>query len=641
MQHQAAQNAQGRGNSATAPLIYLPNEPLHSPAYSPTSPGIEFSFDSFQPSDNDFGLEREDFNFDRFVVDGDQKDEEMGESTEAPNLSANHLAADLNGSAPNPPVSPGAVDFLLDKPGATALQAQDGSTRRHESVPKVVTVEREPEFVRNQGGASDHSLHDAEAAYQDTSHPTVPIAEGTIEDAAAIVAGEEYRGSRSEKRRSERRRLGREPDRDPIQEGADKAYREIVMAQRVASQAIRSSSASPGGSVAGKEKADLAQYTAPIAAGTIGAAAQSGIFERDNFVDHNGPGEGIDNNAYSENTFPIPQKDMTNPEQGTPIPFNMEVTMFEDLDVGEGVDYDSQTQGCETGAITKFMVPYSIHGASDNNFAYEDNSDLYDSAQPLPPSEIGPYSGLGYELSSFVEPGKKQEGNVHAMESSESSKSPSPIPQKRKRVNTRQNENNNGNERKKTPSSIKKPEETPPALFYPLGDLQQVQVQEETPNSRDGESLKRCGRGGRGGFSGRRGGKAGSVASPSHEDFNESFRQQRESLVSKSGLQTDENSDLWSAAYENMCSSKAMGYIILSIEIENLGIETLPHSQIAKELSKLVRDMPTILNPDPRFAEVLATRDSIIAILKMVDQQLGFELALVGWSCVWKLLSVR
>lgn len=253
---------------------------------------------------------------------------------------------------------------------------------------------------------------------------------------------------------------------------------------------------------------------------------------------------------------------------------------------------------------------------------HQDKNMYANSAQSLPPDT--PMFGTGLRLNSRIggqssaisletEDGDNQEVQKH------SSTSPSPILQNRK---IKEKKNDDENQRKRTPNSIKNPEETPSTLFYPLGDLQQVQVQDTTLKS-----------------SGTKGNLV-SGASPGHEKFNESFRQQQDALVSKSGLLLDENLDLWSNTYESMRSSNDMGYIILSIEMETLDLETRPHSQTAKELSKLVQDMPTILNYDPKFADVLSNRDNIIAILKMVDKQLGFELALVGWSCVWKLLSV-
>ena len=181
---------------------------------------------------------------------------------------------------------------------------------RIQSVPTVVTVEREPDFTRKRSssikdkpdsyrsepGTSDYysrgnrdsrdePLHNAERIYEEERHFTAPI------DAAAIsaaIAAEGYRESRSERRRDERRgerrsdyddydtkprdkeskrdsrdyndydRKPREKDskgereRDPIQEEADRAYREIVMARKIASQVIRSRSPSPSGSVLDK-----------------------------------------------------------------------------------------------------------------------------------------------------------------------------------------------------------------------------------------------------------------------------------------------------------------------------------------------------------------------------------------------------
>jgi hypothetical protein len=110
-------------------------------------------------------------------------------------------------------------------------------------------------------------MHDAEAIYQETEHSTAPIAAAAMGAAVAAVAAESTRSSRSDKRRDERRSgrtsdyderdsksrgREREPERDPIQEEADRAYREIVMARKIASQVIRSRSASPDPSVVRK-----------------------------------------------------------------------------------------------------------------------------------------------------------------------------------------------------------------------------------------------------------------------------------------------------------------------------------------------------------------------------------------------------
>ena len=135
----------------------------------------------------------------------------------------------------------------------------------------------------------DRPLHEAESIYQQAEHFTAPIDVAAI---SAAIAAEGYRESRSEKRRDERRgeRRGdyddyddkprdneskreskdyddydrksrdrgstkeskRERERDPIQEEADRAYREIVMARKIASQVIRSRTPSPNRSVIDK-----------------------------------------------------------------------------------------------------------------------------------------------------------------------------------------------------------------------------------------------------------------------------------------------------------------------------------------------------------------------------------------------------
>jgi hypothetical protein len=183
--------------------------------------------------------------------------------------------------------------------------------RRNESVPTVVTVEREPDFTRKRSSSikelpsssksdfrneypwdereqrhkdsRDRTFHDAEAIYQETEHSTAPIVAAAMGAAVAAVAAESSRTSRSDKRRDERRSgrsdyddcdrdsksrgRERERDRDPIQEEADKAYREIVMARKVASQVIRSRSASPDPSVVekydGKEEDEIIRIVTP------------------------------------------------------------------------------------------------------------------------------------------------------------------------------------------------------------------------------------------------------------------------------------------------------------------------------------------------------------------------------------------
>ena len=187
--------------------------------------------------------------------------------------------------------------------------------RRVESVPTVVTVEREPDFTRKRSSSikdqpsssrreskndrsewddrerryrdsdsRDRVLHNAESIYEETEHSTAPIEAAAIGAAVAAVTAEGYRESRSDKRRDERRN-GRRDDnddydykprkrdsdkdteRDRIQEEADRAYREIVMARKIASQVIRSRTPSPDRSVVDKyedkQKEDIVRIVTP------------------------------------------------------------------------------------------------------------------------------------------------------------------------------------------------------------------------------------------------------------------------------------------------------------------------------------------------------------------------------------------
>ncbi|KAK0126187.1 hypothetical protein ONS95_007804 [Cadophora gregata] len=177
------------------------------------------------------------------------------------------------------------------------IEASSGH-KRIESVPTVVTVEREPDFSRKRsssikdqssapvseprgdrsgsqkaysdwdeqeqryrgGEVRDRVLHDAEATIRDAKHFTGPYDTSVI---TAVVAAEHHRETRADERRRERQQDAKyddydskprdaTPAKDPIQEEADRAYREIVMARKIASQVIRSRSPSPDPSVVHK-----------------------------------------------------------------------------------------------------------------------------------------------------------------------------------------------------------------------------------------------------------------------------------------------------------------------------------------------------------------------------------------------------
>ncbi|CZT03382.1 uncharacterized protein RCO7_06181 [Rhynchosporium graminicola] len=106
----------------------------------------------------------------------------------------------------------------------------------------------------------DRVLHDAEASIHDAKRFTGPYDAAVI---TAVVAAEHHRETRADERRRERQKDANydvytstqrdiTPARDPIQEEADRAYREIVMARKIASQVIRSRSPSPDPSVVHK-----------------------------------------------------------------------------------------------------------------------------------------------------------------------------------------------------------------------------------------------------------------------------------------------------------------------------------------------------------------------------------------------------
>ncbi|KAF4627635.1 hypothetical protein G7Y89_g10517 [Cudoniella acicularis] len=171
---------------------------------------------------------------------------------------------------------------------------------RIESVPKVVTVEREPDFTRkrspsigDQGSSqiprSEHAnldgIEQLERLQDKIEHINVSKTSATIGAAISALKEEESRQSRSERRRDERGLRRRDEDgccdghrdqepersevdgrcyshqyqesekenvRDPVQEEADRAYREIIMARRIASRITRSRSPSSERSIVDK-----------------------------------------------------------------------------------------------------------------------------------------------------------------------------------------------------------------------------------------------------------------------------------------------------------------------------------------------------------------------------------------------------
>ncbi|KAJ8069944.1 hypothetical protein OCU04_000350 [Sclerotinia nivalis] len=164
---------------------------------------------------------------------------------------------------------------------------EESSSRqsREQSIPSVVTIAREPDFNSKRSSSikdpspvsrseppidvsdeddTEQQRRDNLRALHDAEHSTAPIEAAAIVAAAAVVVRESSRGSRSSKRRDERRTdsedvpkdddstNGPEKSHDEVMAEADRAYREIVMARKVAAEVRRSRTPSPERSVMDK-----------------------------------------------------------------------------------------------------------------------------------------------------------------------------------------------------------------------------------------------------------------------------------------------------------------------------------------------------------------------------------------------------
>jgi hypothetical protein len=84
-------------------------------------------------------------------------------------------------------------------------------------------------------------------------------------------------------------------------------------------------------------------------------------------------------------------------------------------------------------------------------------------------------------------------------------------------------------------------------------------------------------------------------------------------------------------------SKRQMLAVVLATNLESLGFGILEHEGLTKGLSEKVK------NPNFRIEQSSLTQDlcdRIVKVVKMVDEQMGLDIALVGWSCVWKTLEV-
>ncbi|KAI9734107.1 MAG: hypothetical protein M1818_007045 [Claussenomyces sp. TS43310] len=126
---------------------------------------------------------------------------------------------------------------------------------------EIITVEREPDFVKKPSSSTKKSLatedwtaseqrasdklersrrdKEAENIYQEAEHFTAPVEVGAISAAVAAVTAEDSRHKRRQSRDKKERRKAYEPstdeERDYVQEEADRAYREAVLARKIAS----------------------------------------------------------------------------------------------------------------------------------------------------------------------------------------------------------------------------------------------------------------------------------------------------------------------------------------------------------------------------------------------------------------------
>jgi hypothetical protein len=80
-----------------------------------------------------------------------------------------------------------------------------------------------------------------------------------------------------------------------------------------------------------------------------------------------------------------------------------------------------------------------------------------------------------------------------------------------------------------------------------------------------------------------------------------------------------------------------MGAIVLAVNLETLGFGILQPLESTKCLSDKFRNLSVIVN---QSSQTSALYNNIIKIVRMVDEQMGLGIAVVGWACVWTTLEV-
>jgi hypothetical protein len=102
---------------------------------------------------------------------------------------------------------------------------------------------------------------------------------------------------------------------------------------------------------------------------------------------------------------------------------------------------------------------------------------------------------------------------------------------------------------------------------------------------------------------------------------------------------------LWWMAYTSLHQSHFPTFATANHELEKRfgALDTSPGgvATLCKKLSGLIQKSGTATYADkPELKAIVVLRDDIIRIVATVDEQLGLEIAIVGWSCVWVCLAV-
>ena len=212
------------------------------------------------------------------------------------------------GKAPVDPFQFQVTDGVL---GASLGAAAAGGVPGRPLTPTVVTVDREPNFddlssyelsspisrlsrkdsfelereaesyrsgeasssKKTSGARQSHDYeeheHEARNIYEEARHSTAPIASAAMASAVAVEMGRSRERHRKDYSEDGSRDASRS-DRDPVQEEADRYYREVMIAQRIATEEQHSRSQSPERSVVhkydedeGRDKGDKYQIVTP------------------------------------------------------------------------------------------------------------------------------------------------------------------------------------------------------------------------------------------------------------------------------------------------------------------------------------------------------------------------------------------